>query len=47
MIARMAAEIGLTSPSRAVPSRTDDQNANERRWNDLRTRAFLILNEYR
>ncbi|KAM5362281.1 hypothetical protein ACJZ2D_012636 [Fusarium nematophilum] len=48
MIPRMAAEIGLaSSAARSHCEDSLDQAANDHRWNDLRTRAFMILNEYR
>ncbi|EWY85693.1 hypothetical protein FOYG_12810 [Fusarium oxysporum NRRL 32931] len=47
MIPRMAAEIGLGgSGSRGHSENSLDQVADDH-WNELRTRAFMILNEYR
>ncbi|KAJ0141356.1 Zinc-type alcohol dehydrogenase-like protein [Fusarium oxysporum f. sp. albedinis] len=47
MIPRMAAEIGLGgSGSRGHSETSLDQVADDH-WNELRTRAFMILNEYR
>lgn len=47
MIPRMAAEIGLGgSGSRGHSENSLDQAADDH-WNELRTRAFMILNEYR
>ncbi|KAL2785312.1 hypothetical protein BJX66DRAFT_343207 [Aspergillus keveii] len=49
MIPRMAADIGLWAAGAHSRSRTSgDNNRNDSKcWNELRTRAFMILNEYR
>ncbi|KAF4469436.1 hypothetical protein FALBO_3656 [Fusarium albosuccineum] len=47
MIPRMASEIGLNVPRRYEHIYLDKAKAEALRWNDLRTRAFIIINEYR
>lgn len=48
MIPRMASEIGLNLPRRYDNnSDLDAERAEQLRWNDLRTRGFMILNEHR
>ncbi|KAF2014440.1 hypothetical protein BU24DRAFT_451484 [Aaosphaeria arxii CBS 175.79] len=47
MIPRMAIEIGLIPRSRDRQHNADSEDAEMQRSNALRTRAFLILNEYR
>jgi hypothetical protein len=47
----MASEIGLSLSRRHDREGTDtdaDKDKDDKlRWNDLRTRAFMIINEYR
>jgi hypothetical protein len=45
----MASEIGLSLSRRhdREDSDTDKDKDDKLRWNDLRTRAFMIINEYR
>lgn len=43
----MASEIGLNLSRRHKRIDLDVEKANKLRWNDLRTRAFMINNEYR
>jgi hypothetical protein len=47
MIQRMASEIGLDISRRYDNSDLDSGTADKFRWNDLRTRAFMIINEHR
>ncbi|KAL1844933.1 hypothetical protein VTK73DRAFT_1485 [Phialemonium thermophilum] len=48
MFPRMAGEIGLTLPRRYDGhSGLDPEQAEKFRWNDIRTRAFMVINEYR
>lgn len=48
MIPRMASEIGLDLPRRYENiTDLDPDKADKLRWNDLRTRCFIIINEYR
>ena len=46
MIPRMATEIGLNRPPLAM-SKQDTAKTYQLWKNDLRTRAFLMINEYR
>jgi hypothetical protein len=48
MIPRMAAEVGLGgSGPRGHTGNSLDKATDDDHWNELRTRAFMILNEYR
>jgi hypothetical protein len=47
MIQRMASEIGLDLSRRYDNSDPDSGKADMFRWNDLRTRAFMIINDHR
>ena len=48
MIPRMAEEVGLAIPQRyEAPAGIEAEKIEALRWNDLRTRAFIIINEHR
>lgn len=47
MIPRMAAEIDLMSHTPRGVEQDADPDLETQGWNCLRTRAFMILNEYR
>jgi hypothetical protein len=43
----MASEIGLNLSQRYDTNDPDIDKVEKLRWNDLRTKAFMIINEYR
>lgn len=48
MIPRMASEIGLNLPRHYDESKDlNSEKVEKLQWNDIRTRGFIILNEYR